>query len=72
MQFPYDTASSLLFILSFSGEFPLYKLRSVCPLIGALPQPQQPNEDILLRILIGQESLPPSVGCVVSAKEFHG
>src|SRR5690242_848570 len=40
-------------------------------LLGALPQPQQCNQNILFRVLVRQKCLPPAVGCVVAAHKFH-
>lgn len=38
---------------------------------GAAAQPQQANQDVLLRILIGQERLPAAVGHIVSPYQLH-
>ena len=34
-------------------------------------QAQQANEDVLAHVLIGQERLPPRVGCVVAPHQLH-
>ena len=38
--------------------------------LATLAQPQQTNQDILLRVLVGQEGLPPTISCVVSSYQL--
>eukprot|EP00192_Tetraselmis_astigmatica_P006272 CAMPEP_0117680824 /NCGR_PEP_ID=MMETSP0804-20121206/18590_1 /TAXON_ID=1074897 /ORGANISM="Tetraselmis astigmatica, Strain CCMP880" /LENGTH=441 /DNA_ID=CAMNT_0005490411 /DNA_START=369 /DNA_END=1691 /DNA_ORIENTATION=- len=38
----------------------------------ALPQPEQPHQDVLLWVLVRQEGLPPPVGCVLPPHQLHG
>ena len=63
MQLSYDAAAALL---------PRDQLRPERALVRALPQAKEANEDIPLRILVGQERLPASVCGVVPAKQLHG
>ena len=34
------------------------------------PQPQQADQDVLARVLVGQERLPAGVGCVVAPDQL--
>lgn len=62
MQLSDDAASALL---------PPDQLRPERALVRALPQSKEANEDIPLRILVGQERLPAPVCGVVAAKQLH-
>jgi hypothetical protein len=65
MELSYNTAPSLIPVL-------LHKLRAERPFLRTLPQPQQPNEDVLLWIFVRQEGLPPAVGSIVPPQELDG
>ena len=47
-----------------------HELLAVGVPLGALSQAQQRDEDVLLRVLVGQEGLPAAVGGVVAAHEL--
>ena len=49
-----------------------HQLRTERALVGALPQPKEADEDISLRILVGQERLPAAVRSIVPTKQLHG
>ena len=39
--------------------------------LGALAEPQQTNQDVLFRVLVGQEGLPAAVGIVVPTNQLN-
>ena len=65
MQLPDDAASTLI-------TFLLHQLWTECPLIRAFSQPQQPNQNIALWILVRQESLPPAIGSIIPPEKLNG
>mmetsp|Transcript_36784 Transcript_36784/g.65867 ORF Transcript_36784/g.65867 Transcript_36784/m.65867 type:complete len:279 (-) Transcript_36784:670-1506(-) len=53
------------------GAAPLEFRLSVGRPPSAPPQPEQPHQNVLLRVLIRQEGLPPAVGSVVPPNQLH-
>lgn len=48
-----------------------HQLRPERALVRTLPQSEKSNQDISLRILVGQERLPAPVGSVVPTEQLH-
>lgn len=42
-----------------------------CTPLTALPQPQEPDQNVLSWVLVGQERLPAAVGVIVPSNEFN-
>lgn len=63
MQLPYNAAPTLISVLG-------HQLGPEGTLFRTLSQTQQANEDILFRIFVGKESLPATVGCIISPKQL--
>lgn len=47
-----------------------FQLRSE-RLLGTFPQAQEANENVLLRVFIGQEGLPATIRHVISSDQFN-
>lgn len=66
MQLPHDATAAA------RRPFLPRQLRPERPFIGALPEPQQADENVLLGILIRQERLPAPVRRVIAPQKLDG
>ena len=48
------------------------ELRAECALVGALAKPQEADQDVPLRVFVGEERLPTPIRGIVAPKEFDG